>query len=170
MEITLLELKFLLRLLAYNSYRTDISKIQLNPQTKTIEREKICASLCSKGLIGYSNEVKQFGITLAGRTLLGLDTSTLPATPDEIWVLRACLKGLATPEKISAKVPAESRQRLIRALESRGLIKVHSQQIKEVWLTEKGQHFLRTDYQPEGIAPVLSLSLLGNYLQFLRQP
>lgn len=170
MEITALELKFLLRLLAYEGYRAAMSQIKINPQTKAAERERICARLHSKGLVDYSDEIKRFGITLGGRTLLGLDTSTLPVTPDERWVLRACLKGLVTPGEISVKVPADSRQRLIRALESRRLIKVHSKQIKEVWLTETGKQFLRTEYSPQGSSPVLSLSLLGNYLQFLRQP
>ncbi|MBD0337281.1 MAG: hypothetical protein ICV62_17480, partial [Cyanobacteria bacterium Co-bin13] len=88
MDVTTVELKFLLRLLAFPGYRTAISQIKINAQTKASERDRICHSLCSKGLVDFTEEVKQFGITPAGRTLLNLDTSTLPVTPDELLVLR----------------------------------------------------------------------------------
>ena len=39
----------------------------------------------------------------------------------------------------------------------------------EVWLTERGIEFLRDEYVPnKGNKPVISLDLLGNYVQFLR--
>ncbi|MBD2259264.1 hypothetical protein [Pseudanabaena sp. FACHB-2040] len=171
MDVTTLELKFLLRLLAFPGYRTPISQIKINPQTKAPERDRICHSLCSKGLVDFTGEVKQFSLTPAGRTLLGLDTSTLPVTPDELLVLRACTstQGLTTPSQVSKKVPAASRQRLIQGLEGRGLLKIRSTQVKEVWLTAPGKQFLLTDCTPQGTAPILSLSMLGNYVQFLRQ-
>lgn len=169
MDVTTLELKFLLRLLAFPSYRTSISQIKLNSQTKAPERDRTCHSLCSKGWVDFSEEIRQFGLTPAGRTLLTLDTSTLPVTPDELLILRGCTRGLITPGKISAKVPATSRQRLIHTLSERGLVKIRSTQVKEVWLTTPGKQFLLTDYRPQGTAPVLSLSLLDNYLQLLRQ-
>ena len=169
MDLNTLELKFLLRLLAFSGYRTAISQIKINPQTKAADRDRICHGLCSKGLVDFTEEVKQFNITPAGRTLLGLDTSTLPVTPDELLVLRSCVKGLTTPGKVSSKVPAASRQRLIQGLEGRGLLKIRSSQVKEVWLTASGKQFLLTDYVPQGNTPTLSLSMLGSYVAFLRQ-
>lgn len=167
--ITALELKFLLRLLPYSSYRTVISQITLNSQTKAIERDRICRRLSQRRWVGFNEEVKRFGLTPAGRTLLHLDAVNLLVTPDERLILRGCAQGLVTPGKITAKVPASSRQRLLQGLQQRGLVKIHNTQIKEVWLTDLGQQFLLKDFVPVGAAPVLSLSLLGNYLQFMRQ-
>jgi hypothetical protein len=169
MDISALELKFLLRLLTFAGSSSPISQVRLNQKTAASERDRVCQALCSKGLVGFSEIIKRFGITPAGRTLLNLDTSALPVTPDELLILRASLKGLQLPGNLPAKVPATSRQRLLQGLQQRGLIKVHSTQIKTVWLTPQGQQFLLNDCQPQGHAPTLSLSLLGTYLQFLRQ-
>jgi hypothetical protein len=39
-----------------------------------------------------------------------------------------------------------------------------------VWLTERGEEYLREDYTPKkGTNPVISLELLTNYLRFLRK-
>lgn len=169
MDVSPLELKFLLRLLTFADYSGLISQIRLNQKTAAAERDRVCQTLCSKGLVGFSEVIKRFGITPAGRTLLNLDTSALPVTPDELLILRSSLKGLRSPADLPTKVPAASRQRLLQGLLQRGLIKVHSNQIKAVWLTAQGRQFLLTDCQPQGHAPTLSLSLLGTYLQFLRQ-
>lgn len=51
----------------------------------------------------------------------------------------------------------------------RGLLQVNEtdRKIKEVWLTQQGQDYLRNEYAPKGSATI-SLDLLNNYLHFLR--
>jgi predicted transcriptional regulator len=143
--------------------------MRLNTKTSPSERDRVCRTLGSKGLIGYHEDVKQFSLTPAGRTLLTLDTSVLPVTPDELLVLRTGAKKMGTPGEVPKKVPSDSRQQLIRNLEQRGLVKVQKTQLQEVWLTPAGERYLREDCEPEGGQPVLSLSLLGAYLRLMRQ-
>ncbi|MEM9163226.1 MAG: hypothetical protein AAGC54_09175 [Cyanobacteria bacterium P01_F01_bin.4] len=169
MTLTPVELKFLLRLLGTPNYRTAITAIKPNPKTKVAERDRICISLCSQGLVEYSAEVAQFAISPAGRTLLNLDTTSLPVTPSELWTLRSCRQKTITPGQISRKVPVSDRQTMIQALAQRGLIMIKKSQIKEVWLTPQGQQFLRHDYQPQGTTPMFSGNLLNHYVRFLRQ-
>lgn len=168
MNIKTVELKFLLRLLAYPGYRSAIAAIQPNPKTKPEERNAICRRLAKQGWVEYTEDIKNFIITPAGRMLLGLDTTSLPVTPDELAILRACSQGVIAPGKVS-KVSPQDRQRLIRRLVDRGLVKASKVQILEVWLTEAGQQWLRDEYQPQGHAPVLSLAMLGHYLALMRQ-
>ena len=169
MDLTSIELKFLLQLLGRPHYRASIKKIRPNPKTSAAKRDRICLQLCSKGLVDYTYEAQQFAITPAGFTLLNLDTTSLPVTPAELWTLRSCLDRSITPREIHRKVPVNERQQMIRSLEQRGLVKVTKTQLKEVWLTQLGQHYLRHDVCPKGASPVLSLNLLGDYLYFLRQ-
>ncbi|MEO1402104.1 MAG: hypothetical protein AAFV72_12775 [Cyanobacteria bacterium J06635_1] len=169
MTLTPAELKFLLLLLGTPHYRTVITAIKPAPKTKAAERDRICMDLCSKGLVEYSAEVAQFAIAPAGRTLLNLDTTSLPVTPSELWTLRSCRQQTIAPGQISRKVPVSDRQTIIQALKQRGLITVKKTQIQDVWLTPQGQQFLRHDYQPQGTAPILSGNLLGHYIQFLRK-
>ncbi|NEP18165.1 MAG: hypothetical protein F6J97_14880 [Leptolyngbya sp. SIO4C1] len=166
--MTPVELKFLLQLLGAPNYQAAITEIRPNPKTKAAERDRICLALCSKGLVDYSAEVSRFTITPAGRTLLNLDTTSLPVTPLELWTLRSCRAQGITPGQISRKVPASERQTQIRALAERGLVSIKQTQLKQVWLTAQGKQFLREDYQPQGSAPILSSNLLNHYVQFLR--
>ncbi len=163
-----LELKFLLRLLSFPHYRAPLSQVRPNAQTTPAVRDRICRQLHHRGWVNYEEVVTQFGLTAAGRTLLTLDTSVLPITPDERFVLRSCGDSSITPGQIHHRVPPNQRQRLIQSLAQRGLVKVVQQQIQTVWLTEAGQHFLREDCAPQGHALVLSWSLMTSYLQFLR--
>lgn len=168
-QMSSLELKFLLRLLNFPHYRAPLSQIRPNAQTIPAVRDRLCKQLQRRGWVDYEDTVTQFGLTAAGRTLLTLDTSILPITPDERFVLRSCGDTSITPGQISSRVPKNQRQRLILALAQRGLIRVVQRQIKDVWLTTEGQKFLREDCAPQGHVPVLSWSLMSSYLQFLRQ-
>ena len=169
MDLTSIELKFLLQLLGRPHYRASIKKIRPNPKTSAAKRDKICLQLCSKGLVDYTYEAQQFAITPAGFTLLNLDTTSLPVTPAELWTLRSCVNRSITPREIHRKVPVNERQQMIRNLEQRGLVKVTKTQLKEVWLTQLGQNYLRYDACPKGASPSLSLNLLCDYICFLRQ-
>jgi hypothetical protein len=59
----------------------------------------------------------------------------------------------------------------LEILRDRGLIEAEikiKRQKAEVWLTQRGQEFLRDDYHPKGLATI-TLDLLSNYLRFLRK-
>lgn len=161
-----IELKFVLKLLGFADYRAPLSKIQLNNQTKASEREKICRILCDRGWVECSREVTKLKIAPPGKALLKLDSAGLPVTEQELKVLRASEKEKISPGKTN--VPAEGRQAIIESLADRGLIEVETK-IKEVWLSERGQEYLRDDYSPKGSQPVISLDMLNNYCRFLRK-
>lgn len=168
MALSPTEFKFLLRLLEHPpQYRGPISKIKPNPKTSASERDKACKNLCSQGLVDYEEEIIRYGITAAGQALLSLDTSTLPVIPDERHLVQAAATQVATPG-MAKKVPASARQRLLRQLVDRGLVKVHKTQIKEVWLTAQGQAFLCHEFTPKGTG-TLTAAMVGTYVTFLRQ-
>ncbi|PSR19061.1 hypothetical protein C8255_04190 [filamentous cyanobacterium CCP3] len=170
MELSPLELKFLLRLLEHSpDYRTQIGKIKLESKTPTSERNRICKSLCSRGLVEYTDEVQRYQTTAAGKTLLKSDADTLPVSvsPNELALLKVATTKAVTPGTAN-KVPAGDRQQLLNQLKERGLITVSKSQIKDVWLTSQGIHYLLNDCTPTSSSAKLSFSMLGNYLTFLR--
>jgi hypothetical protein len=169
MTLTAVELKFILRLLGAPNYRAPMANLKPNAKTPAPERDRICMSLCSKGLVDYTAEVMQFAIAPAGRTLLNLDTTSLPVTPSELLVLRSCRAQPISPGKIDAKVPRHDRQWLIRGLAERGLVTIKKTQLKEAWLTTQGQRFMRDEYQPAGNTLVATGNQMNHYVQFLRQ-
>lgn len=165
------ELKFVLKLLGCEGYRGKMKDLNPNSGTKAPERDRICMTLGSREFVEYDSQVARFSLAPPGKTLLGLDTTSLPVTPDELKVLQACqkAKGYATPGKISG-VPADSRQTLIRSLTERGLLKISKEAIKEAWLTDKGKRFLLHEYEPTGsYVGAASATMLGNYVRFLRE-
>ena len=168
-QLSSLELKFLLRLLKFPSYRAPCAQLQPNAKTTATERDRLCRQLCQQGLVDCEETITRFSLTAAGQTLLRLDTSVLPITPDERFVLKSGQGGSITPGQIHSRVPKDQRQRLIAVLAQRGLIKVTKCHIGEVWLTAKGQAFLRDDCAPQGHAPIVSWTLMSGYLQFIRQ-
>ena len=163
----LLELKFLLKLLAFADNRAPISKIKPNPKTSASERDSICRTLGDRELVAYRSEVTQFSITPAGNALLALDTSKLPIAEAELQLLKASASGFTTPAQTG--IPAEERQTTIQSLVDRGLLKAEKAQIKEVWLTDRGAEYLTDEYCPTGNDPVISLDMLANYLRFIRK-
>lgn len=162
-----LELKFILKLLAFADYRAPISQIKPNPKTSASERDSICRTLDDRELVAYSIEVTQFSITPAGNALLALDTSKLPIADEELQLLKESASGPATPAQTD--IAAQETQTTIQNLVDRGLLKADKAQIKEVWLTDRGAEYLTDEYNPSGSDPVISLDMLTNYLRFLRK-
>ena len=124
-------------------------------------------SLGSQGLVEYISEVAKFAIAPPGKTLLSLDTTSLPVTPDELKLLKAC-KGTMTPGKLGKKVPVGDRQNLIKSLADRGMLKISKTAMKEVWLSAQGKQFLLEEYEPKGNSAVATATMLGHYISFLR--
>ena len=138
-ELKTIELKFLWRLLEQGG-RSEIVHLSPNEKTPVVKRDRICKKLASHGLVDYSGDVAKFTISPAGRMLLTLDTTSLPVTPDELNLLRGC-RGSMAPGQLSSKIPMGDRQRLIRSLAERRMLKIRSVAIKEVWLTARGREF-----------------------------
>ena len=67
-----------------------------------------------------------------------MHTTSLPVTPDELKLLKAC-RGSMTSEKLGNCVPANMRSHLISSLVERKLLKVIKRTITEVRLTEIGK-------------------------------
>lgn len=169
MELPSLELKFLLRLLEHSpDYRVRISQIKPESKTSSAERNRLCESLCSKGLVEYVDEIRQYQIAPPGKALLKSDTSTLPVSTEELELLKTAATKAATPGQ-ATKVPAGERQKLLNQLKERGLITASKVQIKDVWLTSQGMQFLLNDCAPTSPHAKLPFSMLGHYLTFMRQ-
>lgn len=168
-QVTALELKFLLQLLMFPNYRAPISRIRPNVKTTAAKRDRLGQQLGQKGLVDFDVTVTRFVLTAAGRTLLTLDRTVLPITPDELLVLRSCRGGSVTVGQIQAKVPKDQRQRLVNGLAQRGLVKITKSHIGEVRLTDAGQRFLEADCMPKGHSPAVSWTVMSAYRQFLRQ-
>lgn len=167
MSLKAIELKFLLRLLGCENYCGKITALNPSSKTPTAERDRICQSLESKGLVEYSSEIAKFSIAPPGRTLLSLDTTSLPVTPDELKVLKVC-KGTMTPGQLGQKIPVSDRQTLISNLAERRMLKIVKTTLKEVWLTPQGKQFLLDEYEPIGNSLVATATMLGHYVKFLR--
>jgi predicted transcriptional regulator len=167
--MNVVELKFLLKLLAFPDYRAPISQITPNPKTSASERDSICRTLSDRELIAYSTEVTEFSITPAGHALLALNTSQLPIAEAELQLLKAGAAGFTIPAEIPAETALTMPQTTIQNLVDRGFIKIEKAKIKDVWLTERGAEYLTDEYNPSGSDPVISLDLLTNYLRFIRK-
>lgn len=167
MKLEAAEIKFLLKLLGCSGYGGKISALAPSAKTTAAERDRIGESLSNKGLVECDREIARFTLAPAGKTLLGLDTTSLPVTPDELKVLRAC-KGSMTPGALGSRVPAHSRQQLLASLAERGLIKVSKVTLKAARLTAQGKQFLRDEYEPSGHYSLGSATMVAHYLRFLR--
>ena len=161
------ELKFLLDLLGFPDYRAAITQIKPNPKTKAAGRDSLCRTLADRQLVGYAEEILAFAISPAGKSLLQLDPSRLPIAEAEVAILTACAESTITPAQTNLE--AATAQSVIQGLAEKGLIKAEKTQITEVWLTPRGQEYLREEYNPSGTLPVVSLDMLTNYLRFLRK-
>ena len=144
-ELKTIELKFLRKLLEQGGH-SEIVHLSPNEKTPVAKRDRICKKLASQGLVDYSSDVAKFTISPAGRILLTLDTTSLPVTPDELHLLRAC-KGSMAPGQLSSKIPMGDRQRLIRTLAKRKMLKIRSVAIKEVWLTAQGRDVVSSQFK-----------------------
>ena len=167
------ELKFLLKLLGCHNYRSSLTASGFK---EFKGKDKICRDLSDRGLVDFSSEIASVKILPAGRALLKTDKDQLPLTPNELKVLESIGKdsGKIAPSKIGVKsLKSEERDAILQRFHERGLIEAETKikrQKAEVWLTERGEEYLREDYIPKkGSNPVLSLDLLTNYLRFLRK-
>jgi hypothetical protein len=166
------ELKFLLTLLGCAGYRSLLSAACFKSFTG---KSQLCQALGDRGWVAYSQEIATVKLLPAGKSLLALDTTNLPIDADSLQLLgkladksgKVALKDIAT-NKIKTTV---AKQTVLQTLADRGLVELTWQLQKakgEIWLTPPGLEYLREDYHPKGAA-LISLNLLGHYLQFLRQ-
>ena len=162
------ELKFLLKLVGQGNYRGKIQELKPNSKTKISETQSICRNLCDRELVACSEAITKIKINSAGKVLLNIDAENLPVNADELKILKACATKTITPGKTKV-TPAEKREELIASLVERGLITAAETKIEQVWLEDRGKEVLAKEYSPKGTASVLSLSLLNNYLSFLRK-
>ncbi len=160
------ELKFVLKLLGNPpSYRMALA--EMKTPSKAGDREKLCRELAARELVAYNTEIHRFRIEPPGKALLRLKDVELPVTEAELRILQTCRQGSSTIAGL--KSLGDELQPTLRGLRDRGLIKATSEKIREVWLTDRGKLYLRDDCNPTG-TPTISLSLLNNYLRFLRKP
>lgn len=164
------ELKFLLKLLGCQNYR---SPLAATTWKSFPGKEKICRVLGDRELVDYSREIASVKILPPGRALLKMDASQLPIGETELKVLEKISKtsGKVKPSEITL-VKAAERQEMLQKLANRGLAEVETQLQKkkaEVWLTQRGQEYLRDEFTAKGTHPIISLDLLSNYLRFLRK-
>ncbi|BAZ31827.1 hypothetical protein NIES4074_43000 [Cylindrospermum sp. NIES-4074] len=165
------ELKFLLKLLGCENYRSNLSASAFNSFKG---KDKICRDLGDRELVDYSREIATVKILPPGQALLKLDSAELPISDKERKALEKISKaaGKITPSKITSLKAAE-RSEILKSLSERGLIAAEIKKAKnkaEVWLTARGIEYLRDEYSPnKGSNPVISLELLSNYLRFLRK-
>lgn len=164
------ELQCLLWLLCHPHYRasTAVGSPPL-PQLSATRRDRLWQQLQNRGFVDFEVIVTRFGIAATGRTLLQLDTSVLPVTPDEKYVLQSCRDRSIHPNQICHKVPTDQRQALIAGLAQQGLIRITQQHLGTIWLTTAGETFLRDECAPQGDPPAVSWTLLSAYLAFMRR-
>lgn len=161
------ELKFLLKLLGQPNYQAKITELNPTSGTKASERDKICRDLCDRLLIECIEEITKLAITPAGKSLLEIDSTTLPINQQELKALKACEKKSIPPGETG--IPAASRQSVLLSLEQRGFIKAVDKKITEVWLTQQGKDHIAREYTPEGKGNLtLSKIQMGSYVSFLR--
>ncbi|MGK7900075.1 MAG: hypothetical protein AB4352_01440 [Hormoscilla sp.] len=156
----------MLKLLEFTGYRASISKIKPNSSTKVSQRDSICKKLRDRQLVGCVEEVAKLKIAPPGKGLLELEPASLPVTALELKAIKACTKGIINPSDTGIK--AGDRQAVLQSLVERGLITAVKTKITEVWLTERGQEFLRSEFESNSNATI-SLKMLSDYLRFMRQ-
>ncbi len=160
-----IEIKFLLKLLAYKNHRTTISKIRLGTSIKASVRNQVCRRLFELGLLQFSEKIAKIRITAEGKTALNKNAEQL--TQLQLKVLLACLKKGIPPSGTGISA-AQGRQIIISELVALGLITVLTK-IDEVWLTPAGGEYLEILYkQTRGGNINLSKKMLADYLEFLR--
>lgn len=164
------ELKFLLKLLGCENYRSSLSVAAF----KFTGRDKICRDLEQRGLIDYSREIASAKILPAGRSLLKVKAENLPISEAELKLLAKIAQSSTKVSTTSIKdVKAADREAILTGLSDRGFIQVDLKMRRtkpEVWLTERGLEFLRDDFIPKKATnPAISLEMLNNYLLFLRK-
>lgn len=139
---TSLEVEILRQLIAAGGTCAAITALPLERKSSVRQRDKACQQLQERGWLTYNFEIAQFGLTLTGKTLLGLDLSVWPVTPDELLILRSCLGGRIGPGQIHRRVSVGDRQRLLEHLVEQGLIVVYGRAIAHLCITDLGRSYL----------------------------
>ncbi|PZU93786.1 MAG: hypothetical protein DCF32_23055 [Leptolyngbya sp.] len=139
---TPLELAILGQLKAAGGACAALTALPVERKSSMRQRVKACHQLQAKGWLDYDYEIAQFGLTLTGKTLLKLDLSVWPVTPDELLILRSCLGGRIHPRQIHRRVSVGDRQRLVERLARQGLIVVYRRAIVNLHLTTEGSRYL----------------------------
>ncbi|MEC4984283.1 MAG: hypothetical protein SAJ37_11890 [Oscillatoria sp. PMC 1068.18] len=168
MEISVKQLKFLLKLISKPDYQASITELSPTSGTKASERNSICRDLRELNLVAAPEVVTKLKIEPAGKALLEADAAELPLSKDELKTLKASAKKTINPS--DTKIPADTRQTVIQGLVERGLISAVQTKLQEVRLTERGKEFLLSEYKPSGSGNTqLTQDLLAAYLNFFRQ-
>ncbi|WP_035987637.1 hypothetical protein [Leptolyngbya sp. KIOST-1] len=139
---TPLERDILGQLQAAGGTCTTLSALPVAVKSSLRKRTYACQQLQARGWLDYDFEIAQFGLSLTGKTLLGLHLSVWPVTPDERLILKSCLSGRIHPERIHRRVPVYDRQRLLERLADQGSIVVYGRAIANLRLTTLGEHNL----------------------------
>ncbi|MGF1520490.1 MAG: hypothetical protein ACFCVB_22220 [Nodosilinea sp.] len=130
-----LELAILGQLLAAGGTCDTLTALPIEKRSSLRRRIQACQQLQAKGYLTYNQDIAQFGLTLTGKTLLKLDLSVWPVTPDELLILRSCQGGRIGPSQIHWRVSLGDRQRLLERLAEQGLIVVYGRAIVNLSLT-----------------------------------
>jgi hypothetical protein len=120
----------------------NLTALPIERKSSLRQRVNACQQLQARGWLTYDHHIAQFGLTLTGKTLLTLDLSVWPVTPDELLILRSCQGGRIHPSQIHRRVPVCDRQRLLERLTEQGLIVVYKRAIANLRLTDLGDHGL----------------------------
>ncbi|NJL45313.1 MAG: hypothetical protein HC922_05305 [Leptolyngbyaceae cyanobacterium SM2_3_12] len=142
MAINALELDILAQLFALGGTGQSGADLTLKRPTSAPQRRRALAKLHHQGLIEAQEAITQFGLTVTGKTLLQLDRSVWPVTPDELLILRSCIRGRLAPGQITPRIPVGERQRLLRGLVRQGLIVAYQTELVDLRLTAQGQQVL----------------------------
>jgi hypothetical protein len=132
--ISPLEFAVLERLAALGGHCPSVDELFLEFNCNGSKRYQICRQLQAKGLLKFREEISRFGLTVTGKTLLKLDTSVWPVTPDQLLVLRSCIHGRISPQQIHRRVPVNQRQNLLQQLAQKRLIVVYQTAFVELEL------------------------------------
>ncbi|MFQ4135004.1 hypothetical protein PGN35_001670 [Nodosilinea sp. PGN35] len=138
-----LELAILGQLKAARGSCDALTALPVEGKSSMRQRVKACQQLKTRGYLTCEEDIVQFGLTLYGKTLLKLDLSVWPVTPDERLILRSCLGGRIHPGQIHRRVSVGDRQRLLERLAEQGLIVVYGRAVVNLHLTPEGSRYLK---------------------------
>ncbi|MBD2233012.1 hypothetical protein [Phormidium tenue] len=138
---TPLELAILGQLKATGGTCDALTALPVERKSSMRQRVKACQQLQARGWLAYDHDIAQFGLTLTGKTLLKLDLSVWPVTPDELMILRSCQGGRISPSQIHRRVSVGDRQRLLERLAAQGLIVVYERAVVNLHLTPEGSRY-----------------------------
>ncbi len=167
-DMSLFDVKLLLRLIAFAEYCAKITAKQLKPADKSpaAEVRRSAQKLNREGLLELSNKITHIEITEAGKA--ARQAETIPLPKEEKAVLAACHKGPISGNKKEVKALGPDANDRLRRMASQGLLKL-TEAIDQVWLSPSGSRFLLSELGSEHIGKSqIPAALLGNYANFIR--